>query len=68
MQRALDPFFTTKADTGTGLGLSQVYGFVRQVGGDLQIESRVGTGTSVHLFFPRAAGKNTQPKRAMAKS
>jgi signal transduction histidine kinase len=54
LQHALDPFFTTKSETGTGLGLSQVYGFVRQAGGDVTIESRVGVGTSVHLFFRRA--------------
>lgn len=56
LQRALDPYFTTKKDAGTGLGLSQVYGFVRQIGGDMRIESHVGSGTAVHLFFPRATG------------
>jgi signal transduction histidine kinase len=54
-QRALEPFFTTKGEAGTGLGLSQVYGFVRQVGGDLRIESRPGAGTAVHLLFPKVA-------------
>ncbi len=53
-RRALDPYFTTKAERGTGLGLSQVYGFVQQIGGDLKLESEVGVGTSVHLYFPRA--------------
>jgi len=52
-QRALEPFFTTKGEAGTGLGLSQVYGFVHQVGGDLRIESRPGAGTAVHLLFPK---------------
>lgn len=61
LQRALDPFFTTKKDGGTGLGLSQVFGVVRQIGGDLRIESRVGIGTTVHLFFPRAPGPEDQP-------
>jgi len=52
-QRALDPFFTTKPlGQGTGLGLSMVYGFVRQSGGQLQIESVPGQGTCVHLYFP----------------
>jgi signal transduction histidine kinase len=55
LHRALEPFFTTKGNAGTGLGLSQVYGFVRQVGGDLRIESRPGIGTTVHLLFPRVA-------------
>jgi signal transduction histidine kinase len=55
LQRAVEPFYTTKnAGIGTGLGLSQVYGFMHQVGGGLHIESTLGAGTSVHLFFRRA--------------
>lgn len=53
-QRALEPFYTTKGDHGTGLGLPQVYGLARQLGGDLSIDSAPGKGTSVHLFFPAA--------------
>lgn len=52
-QRALEPFYTTKGEAGTGLGLSQVYGFVHQVGGDMRIKSQPGVGTTVDLFFPR---------------
>lgn len=54
LHHALEPFFTTKNETGTGLGLSQVDRFARRVGGALKIESRAGVGTSVHLFLPRA--------------
>ena len=50
-KRALEPFFTTKGESGTGLGLSQVYGFMQQVGGSLRIDSAPGRGTTVHLFF-----------------
>jgi signal transduction histidine kinase len=50
-RRALEPFYTTKGDAGTGLGLSQVYGFMQQVGGDMTIDSAPGKGTRVHLFF-----------------
>jgi two-component system NtrC family sensor kinase len=55
-KRALEPFFTTKGESGTGLGLSQVYGFMQQVGGSIRIDSAPGRGTTVHLFFPVAPG------------
>jgi CheY-like chemotaxis protein len=54
LDRALEPFFTTKKmGHGTGLGLSMVYGFVKQSGGHLRIESTVGRGTSVRLYLQR---------------
>ena len=56
--RAFDPFFTTKeAGKGTGLGLSMVYGMARQSGGTARIESRVGEGTRVRLYFRMADGE-----------
>ena len=67
-RRAMEPFFTTKGEAGTGLGLSQVYGFVRQVGGDLRIKSVPGAGTTVDLFFPRCAPVRSRPAAEVAHS
>jgi PAS domain S-box-containing protein len=55
LEKAIDPFFTTKpVGEGTGLGLSVIYGFIKQSRGHLRIYSEVGQGTSVKLYLPRA--------------
>jgi len=61
--KVFEPFFTTKeVGKGSGLGLSQVLGFAKQSGGGVCIESRLGAGTSVHIYLPRAeAGLATRP-------
>ncbi len=58
--RAFDPFFTTKPiGEGTGLGLSMVYGFARQSGGQAKIVSEPGIGTKIHLYLPVYRGAET---------
>ena len=58
--RAFDPFFTTKPiGQGTGLGLSMIYGFAKQSGGHVRIQSEVDRGTTITLYLPRAAGHET---------
>ncbi|MBR0736990.1 PAS domain S-box protein [Bradyrhizobium liaoningense] len=54
IQRAFDPFYTTKPlGQGTGLGLSMIYGFAKQSGGQVRISSKLGAGTTVHILLPR---------------
>jgi signal transduction histidine kinase/FixJ family two-component response regulator len=60
--RAFEPYFTTKGvGQGSGLGLSQVYGFVEQSGGAARIESEIGHGTSITLLLPRGHGTAREP-------
>jgi len=62
LDRVFEPFFTTKPiGQGTGLGLSQVYGFLKQTGGQIIIESELGQGTLVKMFLPRATAVEDIP-------
>lgn len=63
LSKAIEPFFTTKEKgKGTGLGLSMVYGFTKQSGGHVKINSRLGQGTRVDLYLPRAFSAKDKPE------
>jgi PAS domain S-box-containing protein len=65
--RVFEPFFTTKPiGQGTGLGLSMVYGFVQQSGGQVRIASTVGTGTTVSIYLPRYDGELGHDKTTLS--
>jgi CheY-like chemotaxis protein len=59
--RCLEPFFTTKGERGTGLGLAMVYGMVQRHSAELEIHSEAGAGTTVRLIFPIAATNASAP-------
>jgi signal transduction histidine kinase len=58
-QRCLEPFFTTKGERGTGLGLAMVYGFVQRHSGQIQIDSEPGQGTRIRIVFPISEPSNS---------
>jgi len=65
--KAFDPFFTTKPlGQGTGLGLSMIYGFARQSGGHLKLDSELGRGTTVTLYLPRLLGEQVADPEIIA--
>ena len=69
LARVFEPFFTTKpVGKGTGLGLSQVHGFVHQAGGTVKVASRLGKGTAITMYLPRArdVSINAQPEARAA--
>ncbi|MCK4705036.1 MAG: response regulator, partial [Gammaproteobacteria bacterium] len=63
LEHAIEPFYTTGKQQGTGLGLSMVYGFIKQSGGELIIHSQPGKGSSIYMQFPIYDGKATKPSK-----
>ncbi len=68
--RCLDPFYSTKGDTGTGLGLSMVHGIVRRHAGEIEVKSQVGEGSTFRIFLPRnnATAQAARPRQSLVMS
>jgi CheY-like chemotaxis protein len=65
LARAFEPFFTTKElSKGSGLGLSLVYGFIKQSGGHIEVDSRVGTGTVIRMMLPTVSAAESPTAQA----
>ena len=67
-RRCLEPFFTTKGDRGTGLGLAMVYGVVQRMNAEIEIDSAPGKGTTVRMPFPgERRGRRRRNRRCMSR-